>query len=213
LFIDRSGERCYNAGTTTSQEDNMNITIGGQSLADRSTSTYLQISLPRLIGMSMVTRLLVDTSVQIFAPFLTIIAAGLGTDAVTLGRLISLRSAVGLVAPLFGALADRLGYRRIIRLTLLIAVAGLFLTGGSSNVGLTTLGMVLTGVGLASVVPPLQAYLSAQLPPSHHARGLAIVEYAWALAGIVGLFLAGQLIAATSWRAPFFALGGGLLLM
>jgi predicted MFS family arabinose efflux permease len=161
--------------------------------------------------MSVTTRLLVDTGTQIFLPFLSIIAAGLGVSVVTLGRLVSLRSAVGLSSPLFGVLADRMGYRPVMRFTLLLLALGSLLVGASPNVGVAAAGVVLMGLGSASFVPTLWAYLSARLPYARRAQGLGIVEYAWALAGIVGLFLAGQLIAVAGWRAPFFVLSAGLL--
>jgi len=40
-----------------------------------------------------------------------------------------------------------------------------------------------------------------------------MVEFSWALSGIVGLFLIGQLIALAGWRAPLFVLSGALLVM
>jgi predicted MFS family arabinose efflux permease len=40
-----------------------------------------------------------------------------------------------------------------------------------------------------------------------------MLEYSWALTGIVGLSLMGLLIAATSWRAPFFVLAVGMVVM
>jgi predicted MFS family arabinose efflux permease len=57
-------------------------------------------------------------------------------------------------------------------------------------------------------VPAMQAYASSHLPYERRARGMGMIEYAWALTGIVTLFLAGRLIEATTWRAPFFILAG-----
>ena len=42
------------------------------------------------------------------------------------------------------------------------------------------------GLGIACFVPNLHAYLSARLPYSLRARGLGMVEYSWALTGIIG---------------------------
>ncbi|HEX6384786.1 MAG TPA: MFS transporter [Anaerolineae bacterium] len=167
-------------------------------------------SVRRLIAVGLATRLLLDTGIQIFFPFLPVIAAGLGSNVIALGRLVSLRSATGLVAPLFGALADRRGYRTVMRLGLLLAALGYLAVGMSQNLWLAAAGMVLTGLGTFAFVPAIQAYLSARLPYARRARGLGILEYAWALAGIVGLFLVGVLIDAAGWRAPFFILSGGL---
>ena len=167
-------------------------------------------SVRRLIAVGLATRLLLDTGIQIFFPFLPVIAAGLGSNTIALGRLVSLRSAMGLVAPLFGALADRRGYRTVMRLGLLLAALGYLVIAISNNLWLAAVGMILAGLGTFAFVPAIQAYLSSRLPYARRARGLGILEYAWALAGIVGLFLAGMLIDAAGWRAPLFILSGGL---
>lgn len=168
------------------------------------------LSFAHLMGLSISARLLIDTVAQLFNPFLTIFAVGLGVDVVTLGRLLSLRLVTGIFTPVMGALADRHGYRRMMRLAILCVIAGLLLIGGSRGMVLLVLGMVVMGIGQAGFVPTLHAYLSARLPYNVRARGLGILEYSWALAGIVGLFVMGQLIAATDWRIPLFVLAVGL---
>ena len=71
-----------------------------------------------LIGMGLGARLLIDTSTQLFNPFLAIIAAGLGVNVIVMGAVVSLRSATGLFAPIFGGLAERWGYRFVLRIAL-----------------------------------------------------------------------------------------------
>ncbi|MCB0036244.1 MAG: MFS transporter, partial [Anaerolineales bacterium] len=168
------------------------------------------ISVPRLIGVGLLTRFIVDTSVKIFFPFLPIIANGLGVSEIALGRLVSLRSATGLSSPLFGILADRRGYRYTMRLGLFLAAIGYLIIAVSTNLWMTGLGMMVAGAGTFSFAPTIQAYLSTRLPYNRRARGLGILEYAWALASIIGLFLVGLLIAATNWRIPFFVFSGAL---
>ena len=172
-----------------------------------------EISFGRLIGTSIATKVLVDTGNQIFNPFLPMIAAGLGIDVIMLGRLVGLRSAMGIFAPLFGALADRRGYRMVIRTALLMNAAGFLLLGGSRSPWMTVLAMILAGLGAASFVPTLQAYVSGRLPYAIRARGLGMIEYSWALTGIVALPLIGLLIEATNWRVPFFLLAAGMVVM
>ena len=171
------------------------------------------LQFPRLIGTGISAKLLVDTSTQIFNPFLEIIAVGLGTNVIVLGRMLGLRSIMGLLAPLSGSLADRYGYRIVMRVTLVAAALGMFLIGISTNLWTVALGMMFSGYGISSFVPNLHAYLSAKLPYAIRARGLGMIEYSWALTGIIGLFLVGQIIAAVGWRAPFFMLAAGLVLM
>ncbi len=168
-------------------------------------------TIPQLLGASIATRLATDTTTQLFNPFLVTIAAGLGLDVLTLGRLVSLRSLMGLGSPLFGSAADRFGYRRVMRIGLLLAAAGMFFVGSGAGLYTVVVGMMLTGIGLSAFVPTLQAYMSARLPYHQLARGIGILEYSWALAGIVGLFAMGFLFERVGWQAPFFVLGGGML--
>ncbi len=177
-----------------------------------SKQTDTDISIRRLIGLGVITRLITDTAVQFFFPFLPIIAEGLNTSNVTIGRLISLRSFMGMSSPLFGVLADRRGYRFVMRLGLLMAGLGYLGVGLSQTVWQAAVGMMLAGLGTFSFVPTLVAYLSSRLPYNRRGLGLGILEYAWAIAGIGGLFLMGLLIEATSWREPLLLLGGGLLI-
>ena len=164
-----------------------------------------------ILAACVATRLVVDTSIQLFYSFLQIIATGMGLDVVVLGRLLSVRSAVGLSAPLFGHAADRHGYLRVMRLALVLSAAGTFLLGSGAGFWSVAAGMVLSGVGLTGFMPIVQAYISAQLPFAQRARGLGILEYSWALAGIVGLSLMGLLFDRFSWQLPFFVLGAAIL--
>ena len=164
-----------------------------------------------LLFLGIGAKFLVDTSLQIYNPFLTIIAAGIGISAVSMGGLVALRSLMGLIAPVIGMVADRIGHRKVMQLSLLSGGIGMLMIGLSSQVPVFTAGIILTGFGQAGFTPNLHAYLSSRLPYKRRARGIGMVEYAWALAGIVGLFLAGFLIESFSWRSPFILLGGLLL--
>ena len=185
--------------------------------ADRESSFQQQarperFSVNQLIGIGLVTRLFTDTGVQVFFPFLRAIADGLGISTVELGRWISLRSLMGLLSPLFGIMADRRGYRHVMRLGLLLGATGYTLVAVSVNVWSFAAGLILSAIGTFAFLPSLGAYLSARLPYHRRARGLGVVEYAWALSGILGLYLFGHLINAFSWRLPFAILAAGLFL-
>lgn len=164
-----------------------------------------------LLSVGLITRMLIDTGTQMFFPFLPIFAEGLGITTVAMGRLVSLRSLMGLFAPATAPVVNVRGYRFVLRLGLISAGAGYLLIGLSQSPWLVIPGMVLAGLGSYAFVPTLQAYLSAYLPYDRRARGLGFVEMGWALSGIVGLFAIGEIIARTSWRAPFFVVGGSLL--
>ena len=164
-----------------------------------------------LLAACIATRLVVDTSIQLFYSFMQTIALGMGLEVVVLGRLLSVRSAVGLSAPLFGSAADRYGYLRIMRLSLVLSAAGTFLLGSGAGFWSVLAGMILSGVGLTGFLPTVHAYISAQLPFAQRARGIGILEYSWALAGIFGLSLMGLLFDRFNWQLPFIVLGTAML--
>lgn len=168
-------------------------------------------SLRRLLAIAVGARMFNDTGIQIFAPYLAAIASGLGLSIVSLGLLNSARSLMGLAAPIIGSIADTVGYRATMRTLLLMGAAGTLSFALSPNLTVAVPAVLLMGIGVFSFPPVLQAYMSAQIPYQRRSRGLGILEYGWALAGIVGLSASGLLIDRFGWRAPFFALSAGLL--
>ncbi|MCK5201216.1 MAG: MFS transporter, partial [Spirochaetales bacterium] len=173
--------------------------------------TPLNQRISYLLIMGISAKLLIDTTIQLFNPYLTMIAAGVGISVVSMGGLVALRGLMGLSAPAIGTIADRVGYKKIMQVSLFLSGSGMMLAGFSKNVILFTTAMILTGIGQAGYSPNLLAYLSSKLPYEKRARGIGIVEYAWALAGIAGLFLAGYLIEEFSWRTPFILFGALLI--
>lgn len=169
-----------------------------------------EISFARLISTSIGVRILFDIATQIFNPFLAIFAQGIGTNITTMGLMLSLRNAMGLLSPLFGAYADRHGYRRVMRAGILLTAAGIFIIAISTNAWMAAPGMILAGVGVAAFVPNLLAYLSARLPYAQRGRGIGMLEYSWALTGFAMLFI-GFIIAAIGWRIPLLILSAALV--
>jgi predicted MFS family arabinose efflux permease len=180
---------------------------------DKKNKIPLFQRLRYLLFLGVAAKMLVDTSMQIFNPFLVIIGSGVGIGTIAMGRLVALRSLMGLTAPVLGNLADKIGYKSVIRMSLVLNGIGMILAALSGNIFIFGFALVLSGIGQIGYTPNLHAYLSSRLPYKKRAMGLGIVEYSWALAGILGLFLSGLLIDAFSWKTPFFILGGGLLVM
>ncbi len=183
--------------------------IGREAAGDSDGGHRGRNSLAYMVGLGLTAKFFVDISVQLFQPFLTIIAAGMGIGVVTMGRLVSVKNLMGLSAPLLGNLADRFGYRTVMRAGLLLSGAGFLLLGSGSGLILIIAGMVLSGIGQAGYTPTIQAYLSAKLSYEKRSRYLGILEYSWALAGIIGLFFIGHLMDWYNWRLPLFILAGG----
>jgi MFS family permease len=78
----------------------------------------------RLIAVAIPMRLVVDTAVRLFYPFLPEISRGLGITLSQGGLLLALRSAMVFPSPLFGAWSDRHGPRALLTAALLMQAAG-----------------------------------------------------------------------------------------
>ena len=168
-------------------------------------------SIWHIVGAGFLLRLLIDTSGQMFYPFVPSFAAGLGVSALIIGRLISLQSFVGIFAPIFGNLADRYGYRPFMRLGLLSVGLGMIVFAASATLITAVIGSLILGFGFSLFTPNLMAYLSAHLPAKQRSRGMGAVELAWGLSGIIGIAPLGLAIARWGWRVPLIGLGLVLL--
>ncbi len=79
----------------------------------------------RLIVVAIAMRLVIDTAVRLFYPFLPEISRGLGITLSQGGLLLALRSAMVFPSPLFGAWSDRHGPRALLTAALLTQAVGL----------------------------------------------------------------------------------------
>jgi len=165
------------------------------------------VSIRRLVSIAMSTRAVHDVAMRMVYPFLPDFAAGLGISIEQMGGLIALRNGMGLIAPAFGALSDRVGHRRSAMLGLAILGLGLLITGFSNGLSLAAIGFILTGIGSAIFIPTLLAYVSDRVLFARRGRVTGAIEMTWGLAGMIGVPIMGLLIAASGWRAPFFLLG------
>lgn len=139
-------------------------------------------------------------------PFLPAFSRGLGVPLSTLALLVSLRSASGILSPLFGPLSERYGRRPILALSMIFFAAGCFVLVAWPS--LWTFGLMLIVVAVAKVVydPAMQAYIGDTVVYQERGRALAITELSWAGAFFVGVPLLGWAIESQGWQAPFLYL-------
>jgi predicted MFS family arabinose efflux permease len=174
-----------------------------------NSELHIPHSEKRIVAVAMSTRAVHDIAARMVYPFLPDFAKGLGITIEQMGGLIALRNGVGIVAPAFGALSDRIGHRRSAMLGLMVLGIGLLITGIASSLGLAAIGFILSGIGSAIFIPTLLAYVSDRVPFARRGRVTGAIEMTWGLAGMIGVPLMGVIITASGWRAPFILLGIG----
>lgn len=150
-------------------------------------------------------RVIVNTGFRMVYPFLPVIARGLGVPLETAAVALTVRHGVGFAGPLFGSIADVRGRRFAIVLAGGLLVAGGVLAGLWTTIAGFTLGILLIGAGKMIYDPAVQAYVGDRVPYARRGRALAVVELAWSLSFLLGMPVAGFLIARTSWNWPFVA--------
>lgn len=158
-------------------------------------------------------RVVYNTMHRMVYPFLSAFARGLGVDLAAIATAMSIRSAVGTIGPFAASLTDRRG-----RKVGILSGAALFTLGAAVVVFFPTypglvLALVLSTLGKYIFDPSLLAYLGDRIPYERRGRTIAITEFGWSLAFILGIPLVGFLIARSGWMAPFplFAVLGALI--
>ena len=148
-------------------------------------------------------RIVYNTMHRMVYPFLSAFAKGLGVDLTTISYALTARSVAGTIGPFAATMADRRGRR----FGMLLG-AVLFTLGASVVVLWPTFPSLVTGLicstlGKYIFDPSLQAFIGDRVPYDRRGRTIAITEFGWSLAFILGVPLVGFLIARNGWMAPF----------
>jgi predicted MFS family arabinose efflux permease len=137
-------------------------------------------------------------------PFLPAIARGLGVPLVAVAQLVAMRSFAGFLSPLFSPLSERFGRRLILALSMIAFGLGnliVFLWPAYWPLGVT---LVVTGLAKVVYDPAMQSYLGDVVAYERRGRAIAITEFSWAGALLVGAPVIGLIIERQGWHAPFF---------
>jgi predicted MFS family arabinose efflux permease len=152
-------------------------------------------------------RLFLNTGIRVIYPFAPAFARGLGVNTADISRLITLRNATGFLSPFFGPLSERYGQKNVLMGgMLLFGLACLFVVVWPTY---WMLGLTLVLMGIAKIIydPAMQANLGDTVPYAQRGRAIAITEYAWALALLLGAPAVGFAVQKWGWQSPFLWLG------
>ncbi|MGV9308739.1 MFS transporter [Nonomuraea sp. NPDC003727] len=112
--------------------------------------------------------------------------------------------------PIVGRLADMYDKRLLLLVVMAISSAGVLIAGLAPNVTVLIVGMAVEGVWLG-VLPLTVGLFRDTLEPERGATGNGLVIGVSALAGTLGLILAGPITAALGYRSLFFLTLAGAL--
>jgi predicted MFS family arabinose efflux permease len=136
-------------------------------------------------------------------PFLPILMSGLGVDLPTISRALTFRALLGAFSPFLASVADSRGRKSGMVVGLLVFSLGLSVVSIWPTFPAFVASLLLAAGGKYIFDPSMQAYLGDRVAYQRRGLALAVTEYSWSLAFILGIPLMGLLIARWGWRAPF----------
>jgi len=173
------------------------IQVKPTSLHDWRRGTVFQVVVFTLI------RVILNTLHRMVYPFLAVLARGVGVDLIAMSYALTARSLAGTFGPFAATVADQRGRR----FGMLLGI-GLFTLGTSivifwPSFPALVLSIILSTLGKYIFDPSMQAYLGDRIPYARRGRTIAVTEFGWSLAFIIGIPLVGFLISRNGWMAPF----------
>ncbi|HEX4750946.1 MAG TPA: MFS transporter [Bryobacteraceae bacterium] len=143
--------------------------------------------------------------VMLYSIVLTTLMRAFGMTKTTAGLLNTLTliaSAIGSVV--FGLLADRMGRRRMLSLSILTYSLFTFACGFSTSIAMLAVFRFLLGLGMGGEWNS-GATLVAETWPGHwRGRALGVVQSSWAIGYALAALVAGVVLAHATWRWVFF---------
>ncbi len=152
-------------------------------------------------------RLCLNTGLRMVYPFAPAFARQLDVPVTAVYRLVILRNLAGFLSPLFGPLSERFGRRAIMFVAMLLFSAGCLLTWLWPSYWLFGAALIIISIAKVIYDPAMQAYVGEMVPYQQRGRAVAVTEFSWAGALLVGGPLLGFTIERQGWSASFFWMG------
>lgn len=141
-------------------------------------------------------------------PFMPFFLRGLGVSLEQMSAALSLRSASGIFSPFLAVVADLRGRKTGMVLGIILFVIGTTLVAVYPVFWTFLSALFLATIGYLVFIPSMQAYLGDRVPYEKRGLPLALTELSWSLSFILGVPLAGVMIAPWGWVSPFPWLAG-----
>lgn len=132
-------------------------------------------------------RILLNTARRFVYPFAPALSRGLDVPLAAITSIIAVAQFSSLVGVFSGLLADRFGYRRVMRGGLALLALGMLICGLAPTYWPVFLGLVVACLGKVVFDPAVQAFVGSKVPFERRARIIGIIEMAWAGSTLLGI--------------------------
>ena len=105
---------------------------------------------------------------------------------------------------IFGAVADRIGRKKALMITVLVFSVCSGLSGLAQNLTQLAIARTLLGLGMGGEWASGALLVSETWPPQHRGKAIGIMQSGWAIGYILAALTAAVVLPAFGWRAVFF---------
>ncbi len=175
--------------------------------ANINTQSQSRLQLILKIGVVVICRLVLSTARRFAYPFAPVLSRGLGVPLTAITSLIAVNWATSLLGIVVGPIADRIGYRKMMIIGMVLLGIGMLAGGFFPFYGVMIIALFLAGMGKITFDPAVQAYVSERVPYQRRGMAIGLLEISWAGSTLLGIPLIALLIDNVGWRSPFFAMG------
>ena len=155
------------------------------------------------LSLFTVIRAIFNTMHRMIYPFLGVFARGLGVEIADLSLALTARSIIGTFGPFIATVADQRGRKFGMLLGLGVFTTGVGIVIFFPTLAGLTVSLILSTIGKYIFDPGMQAYIGDRVPYTRRGLAIAITEFGWSLAFILGIPLMGFIIARSGWMSPF----------
>jgi MFS family permease len=142
---------------------------------------------------------------MLYALVLTYVMRDLGMSKATSGFLQTLTLlASGIGGMFFGFLADRIGRKRALMLSILTYSICSFFSGLSTTVSMLAVCRFILGLGMGGEWNTGATLVAETWPDDLRAKAIAVVQSSWAIGYAVAALVAGIVLRYSNWRMVFF---------
>jgi DHA1 family multidrug resistance protein-like MFS transporter len=134
--------------------------------------------------------------------------------ASTTGTLFAISGgAAALAAGVIGYLSDRVGYKPILAVNLILTAVSLLLHGMAQSITQLVLLRVLYGIAAGSILPTMNALVAKLIPPTSYGKAYGLTAAMTCLGMAAGPFFGGIMASYWGYRWPFVAISVVMILV
>ncbi len=152
-------------------------------------------------------RILLNTARRFVYPFAPALGRALDVPLTAITSIIAVAQVSSLAGIFSGPLADRFGYRLVMRTGLAFLAVGMLICGLIPSYWPVFVGLLIASLGKIVFDPAIQAFIGSRVPFERRARIVGIVETAWAGSTLIGIPALALIIDAVGLQASFLFFG------